>query len=265
MLHNLFLRGSSVFEKGCWIGLRDPTGTGDFDWVAPLYVGGLPAGVFTDWHRGEPNNHTVSEGLPTNGELCAALTPWQDDPLVQEQGSWADEACSLNKPFICQIFAQTQRYIITTTQSANLTGGSMEGGHLLLGNGHSHIDNFSVSKSATLTLSAASSGSTIGRLLLEDGAALVVNSLTTLDVNAFVGETAWIANAQPYITVLAGKTLSAGTGANITVNARLHLLGTLRIGAGSTVSLKQVFYFIKVFCCANGLVRVARCPKATCS
>jgi len=72
-------------------------------------------------------NCFCSEGVPTNGELCVELVSWEQDPLIVEQGSWNDDGCEVQKPFICQIFKQTVQFSFTVLGLATLSGGEIQG------------------------------------------------------------------------------------------------------------------------------------------
>jgi hypothetical protein len=74
--------GSVAHSKGCWIGLQDPLGTGNFSWISPVGLGPIAGGKgkFLDWRREEPNNHSISEGFPAGvpvagGERLAPGAP----------------------------------------------------------------------------------------------------------------------------------------------------------------------------------------------
>lgn len=222
--------------------MRDASGTGQFDWVAPHYVGG-PAGsaLFLDWRRGEPNNHTVSEGAPTNGERCVQLSGWQDDPLAEEQGTWNDDSCALAKPFICQIYGRTVRHTITVDRAAHLAAGAMEGGLLVLGRGPSAIDDFSVSRGGSVRLGNESAGSAIHTLMLIDGSTLRTDAPVLLTGGGFVGEplssAATATQMQPLVVVSRSLTLT-GPG-NATINAGLAVAGQLVVEGDAGLSLLQ--------------------------
>lgn len=147
--------GSSARSRGCWIGLRDLYGTGNFAWISPAGIGDSDAdsGMFLDWRRGEPNNHTISEGVESpGGERCAALVPWQEDPLLLEQGSWNDDSCQVQKPFVCQVFGNTARYTISVSKKTTLSAGSLEGGVIATGTGATAITHFTAFRSARLSV-----------------------------------------------------------------------------------------------------------------
>ncbi len=233
--------------------MRDTHGLGLFDWLAPAYVGNS-AGLFMDWRRGEPNNHTVSEGQPTNGELCVQLVPWQEDPLVLEQGSWNDESCALLKPSICQLYGSTARHTLTVG-TASLSDGALEGGNLVLGAGQSAISKFHISRAASVTITEQAAGSSVGTLTMADGASLVIAGNTTLLSGAYVGELVSSSSSafpmQPVVSVLSRSTLSLLSACgmvggacsalnNVTLNSRVTLLGGLLLGPGTVARLMQV-------------------------
>lgn len=216
------LSGSPANQFGCWIGLHDPQGTGDFDWIEPLTSGS--AKLFVDWRRGEANNHTISAGvLAPLGERCGVLVPWQEDPLIEEQGSWNDISCDLSRAFVCQMYMTTDRFSITVLSHSAFSGGGMEGGILLVG--HPSVDSesgeeirstdassifneFSLTRSATLHLSVAASNTILGHVALEDGSSLLVDASSVhLVSGSFLGEShkipvsnpSWDEETQSYI------------------------------------------------------------------
>ena len=239
--------GSPAYVNGCWIGLRDATNTGNFDWINPAYVGSDT--IFMDWRRGEPNNHTSSDGIPTNGEQCGQIIAWQEDPLIQEQGSWNDESCQVSKPFICQIYANTHRYTLTTATKVTLTGGRLEGGYLNVGTGASTINHFEAHRSAIITLGSLATGTIIHTLLLTDGSELVVAAPKVyLASGSFIGEPqlpvgTFTTDMQPRVTTNVGTIVEAvatSVVSNVTINARVHMLGTLLGDANSVTTFLQV-------------------------
>jgi len=192
---------SSALDRGCWIGLTDRRGDGDFDWIQPLAVGStlsvgttdLGPSMFKDWRRYEPNNQSISEGMPSppdaGGERCASLVPWEEDPLIQEQGSWNDYSCTALKPFICQMFGDTSRYQLQVLQDVHLVGGALEGGILQSGTGSTSVLLFTVSRGGMIVLSpTTSSPISIDQLLLLDGANCTLQAHVQLLSSAFIGE-----------------------------------------------------------------------------
>lgn len=225
---------SPAAEHGCWIGLRDRTATGDFEWLQPLFTGG---NSFRDFRRGEPNNHTFSEGVSTSGELCVALLPWEEDPLIQEQGSWDDVGCVIKKAYVCQIYGVTKRFSIHVTGSAHLMGGGLEGG-MINSNGFATIRNFFVRRSGSLQLLNPSTSSQlqssspslsswlIGDLLLMDGAVMRVESHLIVNASLVVGEAA---PSQAVVSTNLPQGASAGIG--VTPRFVLGATGSLTIEA----------------------------------
>jgi hypothetical protein len=188
-------RGSAAHSKGCWIGLRDPLGTGNFSWISPVGLGTTAGGKgkFLDWRREEPNNHSISEGVPAGvpvagGERCVNLVPWQEDPLLQEQGAWNDESCTIEKPFLCQVYGDTERYWLTVTGDVVLNAGALEGGVLLTSSegGATSLSYFIVTRSGRLQVSSKATACVVGTVMLSDGATLSLNA--NARVLGFIGE-----------------------------------------------------------------------------
>lgn len=120
---------ASPREHGCWIGLKDISSNGNFQWL-PSHSSNYRG--FRNWRRFEPNNHTVTEGYSTLGELCAHLVPWQEDPLIVEQGMFEDASCFVKKPFVCQMFGKTKRFTLSVSGESYFDGGVLAGGELVL-------------------------------------------------------------------------------------------------------------------------------------
>lgn len=238
-------RGSPAYVHGCWIGLKADN-SGVFDWINPSYVGSST--IFLDWRRGEPNNHTYSDGIPTNGELCGKIIAWQEDPLIEEQGSWNDESCNVPKPFICQIYANTNRFSITSTGAVNLQGGELVGGYLYIEHSGSNITQFTASLSSMIKIDTHASGTNINQLTLSDGAELVIGApLVYLLPQAFIGESLpsplsvgmFSGLMQPKVTTLNGTVIEARTGIQ-TINARVVMLGSIQVDPNANVNFLQV-------------------------
>ena len=267
----LAFSGSVTHDKGCWIGLQDPLGLGEFDWIQQQAVGGTER-MFLDWRRQEPNNHSISESFSAlGGERCATLVPWQEDPLLLEQGSWNDDSCAMQKPFICQLFGNTQRYTLSVTTDTVLQGGVLEGGVLQTGTGKSDFYKFTATRSASLIVGTNPSECILGNVILTDGSSLVLNAVSVkTQSDAFIGEpmsplnTAVPMNGpayfisglqmQPYVIVSAGSNVNfsplctasspAGcsvTGSNVTINARMFVNGGITVGLNAEVFMLQVF------------------------
>ncbi len=259
----LIFRGSAAHSKGCWIGLWDQNGSGDFRWISNVAVGtpsdpSEDVGMFLDWRRDEPNNHTISEGRETpGGERCAALVPWQEDPLLLEQGSWNDDSCSVERPFLCQIFGNTARYTLAVQGHTTLTAGRMEGGVISTGTGVTDIAHFTTFRSGRIHVSTGGASCALGKVILQDGASLEIHSNAHTVDDAYLGEPVnstlsavsldplgpSFQSMQSNVHVAAGATLSLGTGAmyqNVTINARAFVDGTLHVAANTDVYLFQV-------------------------
>eukprot|EP01038_Epipyxis_sp_PR26KG_P008814 gene8814-11902_t len=239
--------------SGCWIGMKDKSGNGDFDWIEPQTVGHTDqslAPIFMDWRRNEPNNHTVSEGIFTNGELCVELIPWLQDPLIVEQGSWNDLSCKLKKPFVCQLYAVTTRYTITINTIASLEGGGMEGGSMRI-NGTSDIQSFTVTRTGVMNITKSASNSIIRNLHLENGSSLYLEANVFFQSNgsssiSTIGENSHNSfnMMQPLILIHKNVTVTIGSnngysfGQETFVNAKLIVLGSIHVNSNVSVYIQ---------------------------
>lgn len=257
-------RGSAPHAKGCWLGLRDPQGSGDWRWISRLAVGVPSQGTFLDWRRDEPNNHSISEGVPAGtptapGERCAALVPWQEDPLLQEQGSWNDVSCDVAKPFLCQVFASTERYTLTVTGGAVFESSAMlEGGIVRVGtqSGVALLRHVAVSRSGRLVVDTKATDCVLGTVFLDDGATLEVLSATarTLSLAQVI---ATPHSMQPFLRIGNSTTLTSApdptctaaqqslllcsaSQAEVTIDARAFVSGRLVLSGNTRVTLLQV-------------------------
>lgn len=95
---------SSAFREGCWIGLRDAFGNGYYDWRDPSYMNDKS---YRDFRRGSDMSDRQNLAAPTafinNGDNCMSVLPWQDDPLIEEQGSWDEISCTSKRSFCVSI------------------------------------------------------------------------------------------------------------------------------------------------------------------
>lgn len=202
MLRVVCCRGSQPFTQGCWIGLQDPLSTGEFRWISPdalelpsttATLGAQAVSWYLDWRRLEPNNQSLSEGVPSparrGGERCAHIVPWQEDPLILEQGSWNDNSCELKKPFVCQIFGDTMRYTLHANTSMMINRGALEGGYLSTGTGVSRIYHLNIARSGSLIVGSDSVDSQIGTVYLDEGSSIVIDATAVqLMSGAYIGE-----------------------------------------------------------------------------
>ena len=269
----MYCRGSAAHSRGCWFGLQDRRGSGAFDWISPIGLGTVDGdnGKFLDWRRDEPNNHSLSDGFPSgggdrNGERCAALVPWQEDPLVLEQGSWKDDSCTSEKPFLCQIYGNTERFTITARSGALLTGGGMEGGVLQLATvtGAAGLYSFNVTRSGRIQVSSTATDCVLGTVLLMDGSSLALHANARTQSDAFIGEPLTVSLVmagsapashllmQSFLTVEASATVTfaplctvlsptdcSALETNVTINARAFVKGSLSVSSVSDVMMLQ--------------------------
>lgn len=180
-----------AFARGCWIGIRQVAGDG-FEWLSPSAVGGAVAGkrdaMFLDWRRHEPNNMTVSNGTATyGGEQCVQLVPWQQDPLIVEQGAWADDACQNTRPFICQVFSPTVRFSVTVANATTFETGVVHGG-AIVSVGTAKIASVHLLRGAALWLGSSTRVSRVRNVVLMDAARLVAVGRVAMYNDARVGD-----------------------------------------------------------------------------
>jgi hypothetical protein len=229
--------------EGCWIGLRDTEGIGQYNWIEPESSGGT---YFRDWRRYEWNNHTFSEGESTNGELCVQMVPWESDALIFEQGSFNDVACKLEKPYICQIFAYTKRASLYVNGSTMLNGGGISGGELYM-LGPSDIELYYGHNAAKLSLEpSAGNYNNITTVYLEAGSSLSINANITTSKTAYIGE---YENLQNTSDVLDMQTLFYmgintywninGSNYNVDMYARANIMGTVYVDQAINFNLRQ--------------------------
>ncbi len=79
---------------------------------------------FRDWRRTEQHNTDLTEGFLDNGKRCVFTFPWQEDPVIMEQGSWARSRCDTPRPFVCQHFASTVNYRVNINSGSVFNGTS---------------------------------------------------------------------------------------------------------------------------------------------
>jgi hypothetical protein len=229
--------------------MRDSNGLGYFDWVEPIGIGKASINSrFHDWRRFELNNMTVSYG-DTNqgGERCVAIAPWQDDPLLLEQGGWLDLACSLRKPFICQSFATTVRYTLKVAGNVVIGQAAIVGG-IVDFNGAANISNLEVSRSAILIASNPSATVRVSTMTLVDGSTFLDQSITKLNELSFIGEQRSDGDthgAQSTFTLAPNSSLTidcfkCSNDRSVEVNSRMISYGSITINSLMTLNLLQV-------------------------
>lgn len=126
----MLISGGAPYKAGCWIGLRDTYGTGLYKWIEKNSMNDIS---FRDWRRTEVLNRDQTEGFLDNGKRCVHSFPWQEDPAIEEQGSWSLSACSTPRPFVCQHGASTRNFALRVTANSTFDGSAeFFGGQLLL-------------------------------------------------------------------------------------------------------------------------------------
>ncbi len=185
------LQSDVAGSGGCWLGLSDPLGFGQFSWQDARAIGrAKQKATYYDWAKGEPNNLTVSSGEPNQGgERCVAVMPWTDNPLLQEEGGWNDVGCQLRKAFVCQMFAQNSRHTLNIAQKAVFYGSAAIYGGILSVAGTANLTHL-FARSTNLTFLNQSSVVITTSFTLQDNAQ--ANFFGTVEVrpNSVVGEVA---------------------------------------------------------------------------
>lgn len=233
--------------------MHDKEGKNVFEWIVPERFDLINAKPqFLDWQRFEPNNHTVSVGKETlGGERCVHLIPWQETPLLEEEGGWNDDSCTVKRPFICQTSANSIRYKLSVSQNMQLNGGHIVGGILSTGAGSSVINSFKLSRSSYLQLNSGSSDATLSHLMLMDGSRVDVSGNLVLANNAWVGESYDMSEngAQSYVMLISSSSLSfSGSNSKALFNSRVVSEGKITVSQNSTLSILQVtFMFYKTY------------------
>ena len=206
---------STARVGGCWIGLSMDLNTNSFQWNENVYTSPTPqVTAFRDWRRAEPNNHTYSEGQSTNGELCTIVVPWQNDPLIVEQGSWNDVACKLMKAYVCETTRPTNRFQLVVTGTATLLGGAFEGGILTL-QAQSLLGGYSFFRSAIVkfNMPLTTTATIVDSLPMHDGSSMLINARIIIRRGLYIGENPPFATYLPYSESLVGmKAVSSQLG-----------------------------------------------------
>lgn len=251
MFHMVSLRcrGSAAFNGGCWMGLQDAFGTGYYNWRDPNAMLDIS---FRDWRRGSDRSDRQELEDPgpfiNNGDNCVHLVPWQEDPVISEQGSFEEVSCSTQKAFVCQRLVTSSRYTVTVLGTSIFTAsGGIRGGRLVL-KGYFEFDSFFAENAATITAASHSGPPVVIRtLVLRDGSNVELNTNVLITDNAFIGERV-TAGIQPTVRINAGYTLTASTictvcrrgGYNVTINARFEVVSAkIVIHKGVSVVLSQ--------------------------
>lgn len=197
------------------------------------------------------DNHTVSEGLSTPGELCTHIVQWQEDPLIVEQGSMNDIDCVLEKPYVCQLFATIHNFQITVTNSSLFLGGQIIGGFINL-QGTVSVSSMELSGPGTLYIGSHASSVNLGNLILSQGSVLHLENCT-----AVISNTSWIgARVDSSVTsdmiplvylstshtklVALSTCASCSSSFDANINARVEGSGNIYVDSNVVLNIKQV-------------------------
>lgn len=236
---------SNASTVGCWVGLKDPLGNNDWDWVQPTVV---KDSTFRDWRRFDLDNKTVDQGQYTNGELCTSLIPWWHDPLILEQGSWDDVSCESHRAVVCEyVGATVTRFQLTVLQGTDLNGNTLWGGVYNL-RGTLTTNNVFIHQAVVQSNGASTIQSD---LFLGDGASLSTSSQSTIYGSSYLGEPtpelligvfADSLGIQP--TLLFGGNVITATSAGypsgtVVLNATVVVKGTLNIHSNTVINMMQ--------------------------
>lgn len=236
---------------------------------------------FRDWRRTEELARDLTEGFLDNGKRCVHTFPWQEDPVIEEQGSWSLSPCATPRSFVCQHSATTRNVVIRVTGSARFQESAEFFGGVLQLN-FAEILSLQVSHATVVTISPKYSDADtpvvfsginiIETMLMADGASLHLEGPRTYFGlgNVRIGEVN-LAGQQssvkigPHVHVYFNTSLSTATGvspfsgelvssqpaafANVTavISARLESSeGSIFVATGVTLELGQV-RFLTVF------------------
>ena len=194
------------YEGGCWIGLRDRYGVGLYQWIEP---NGMNDVSFRDWRRTEELNRDMTAGFLDNGKRCVHTFPWQEDPAIEEQGSWSLSPCATKRSFVCQHAARTHNIVLEVTGRAVFSGGAeVFGGSLRLQ--VAEVVSLKATHASEIIIYGASNESSLDNggvnvlrtMLLSDGSALRLRGPGDFFGvgNVFIGELD-LAGLQPVIDI----------------------------------------------------------------
>lgn len=234
-----------MYKTGCWIGLRDQYGTGWYQWIEASSMNDIS---YRDWRRTETLNRDLSDGFIDNGKRCVFTFPWQDDPLIREEGSWSMDPCNSKRAFVCQHFQPTINHKITVNGVAFISNTASFSGGTFLFQQYTEINSLNAGQSTEIFVWPLSS-STAGKvqsIILTDGSSIkFVGGSISGSGNIFIGEQVSY-GLQPQILVDGDAKLSFDS-AKITVNAEFMVPdGTINLDYTSTLLLQQVRRKVKI-------------------
>jgi hypothetical protein len=236
---------SPAYTGGCWIGLQDAFGTGYYNWRDPASMLDLS---FRDWRRGSDRSDRQNLDDPgdfiDNGDNCVLLVPWQEDPLVKEQGSMEEISCiSEERAFVCQMIVTPHRRSITATGRSIFNGGGIRGGFLNLMDSF-EFHNFFAENTVVITAEKSKLTSLLKNLILRDGSEFNVNTKILFTNESFVGESV-LFGRQPVVRIMENTSVTCSTtcdvcessGYNVVINARVETSKDVVIEVDDNVDL----------------------------
>lgn len=236
---------SPAYTGGCWIGLQDAFGTGYYNWRDPASMLDIS---FRDWRRGSDRSDRQNLDNPgdfiDNGDNCVLLVPWQEDPVIKEQGSFEEISCiEEERAFVCQMLVTPHRWSITATGRSVFNGGGIRGGFLNLFDSFEFRE-FFAENTAVISTKKSEKVSNIGTLILRDGSEFNINSNVMTTNETFIGEET-LFGRQPVVRMMENTSLTCSTtcsdcesrGYSVVVNARVETANDVTIQVGHNVNL----------------------------
>lgn len=194
-----------------------------YNWVDPNSMLDID---FRDWRRNSDvseRDYLVAE-FRDNGDNCVHMVAWQEDPLIEEQGSFDEVPCNSQKAFVCQVYADSVRHSLIVEGTALLEGGRMIGGRLEVF-GQMIISDFTADGRAVIVAHESAEATTVSKLILNDGSTWHVDTDVIAVNTSFVGETSTI-GMQPKLLLYPGRSFAAhsigDTNSSTIINARLE-------------------------------------------
>jgi hypothetical protein len=190
-----------AYEGGCWIGYKDAYGSGFYNWLDPS---GMLDLSFSDWRRRSDWSDRQELANPSsfvnNGDNCVVIVPWQEDPMIKEERSWDEIACTSQRAFVCQRYMKIDRYTIVVGNSQFL-GGGLEGGYLKI-LGSYYFESFVADRAEITTMSHISidTEAYIKYLYLNDGSTLTISNDVNILPYGYIGEEN-LYGMQPVVTL----------------------------------------------------------------
>jgi hypothetical protein len=254
----IYSSSSITLGGGCWIGLRDVHGNNTYEWDAPSYMTNRG---FRDWRRTEVLDRDDPEGFIDIDRRCVYSAPWQEDPLIAEQGSWVASPCRVPRTFVCEHAASTINRDVVVNGLASFSNGSKVNG------GRWHFRNSTVfnslvgTKSAELIIDSMRGSPRSHRVTfirLERGSVLDVLGGQSLlsEGPAFVGESRAEAGGgsywmQPMVRVAPTSNWTFrpdNTRLGATIEARVvDIRGTVVVTGNHSLTLAQVIGASKIY------------------